>query len=379
MRWFSWTVVITTCIGVAALLGFYKYSEIQAAIAMGESFPEPVEAVEFYIVEQIERRPSLSVSGEVVATRSADLRNELKGRIIEVGFAPGAQVNKNQILLRLDVSEESAQLAEAKADRRIAQLALDRAQRLVDSGAGSVELRDQARARYEGASARMRALSAMIDKKILRAPFSGIAGLHELEAGQFLDAGVVITELVGVDNYVWIDFSLPQEHVHIDVGSQVRIVSGPQSRTNGVATVIARDATVNVNSRSLKLRAQLTQSTASAALLPGMLVNVIVDLDEPEIATVVPATAIRRDAFGASVYVIENTSEEGKSTTRARKRSVTLGNIADLDQSGDLTIITQGLRPGERIAAIGAFKLRDGSLVAAQKPNLDAAKRLVGH
>ena len=96
MRWFSWTVVITTCIGVAALLGFYKYSEIQAAIAMGESFPEPVEAVEFYIVEQIERRPSLSVSGEVVATRSADLRNELRGRIIEVGFAPGAQVEKGQ-------------------------------------------------------------------------------------------------------------------------------------------------------------------------------------------------------------------------------------------------------------------------------------------
>ncbi len=379
MRWFSWTVVIATCIGVAALLGFYKYSEIQAAIAMGESFPEPVEAVEFYIVEQIERRPSLSVSGEVVATRSADLRNELKGRITAVGFAPGAQVEKGQILLRLDVSEESAQLAEAKADRRIAQLALDRTQRLVDSGAGSVELRDQARARYEGASARMRALSAMIDKKILRAPFSGIAGLHELEAGQFLDAGVVITELVGVDAHVWVDFSLPQEHVHIDVGSQVQVVSGPQSRTNGVATVIARDATVNVNSRSLRLRAQLTQSSAPTTLLPGMLVNVIVDLDEPKIATVVPATAIRRDTFGASVYVIENTSEEGKSTARARKRSVTLGNIADLDQSGDLTIITQGLRPGERIAAIGAFKLRDGSLVAAQEPNLEAAKRLVGH
>ena len=146
-----------------------------------------------------------------------------------------------------------------------------------------------------------------------------------------------------------------------------------------MATVIARDATVNVNSRSLKLRAQLTQSTASTTLLPGMLVNVTVDLDEPKIATVVPATAIRRDAFGASVYVIENTSEEGKSKARARKRSVTLGNIADLDQSGDLTIITQGLRPGERIAAIGAFKLRDGTLVAAQEPNLDAAKRLVGH
>ena len=58
---------------------------------------------------------------------------------------------------------------------------------------------------------------------------------------------------------------------------------------------------------------------------------------------------------------------------------VTLGRVGDLDQSNDLAIVTSGLVAGERIAAIGAFKLRDGSLVIAQAPNRDAADRLVGH
>ena len=101
---------------------------------------EPAEAVEIYLVKQVQRQPTLEVTGEVVATQSATLRNELQGRIVDVGFAPGARVEAGQVLLRLDVSQEQAQLAEARADLQIARLALERAQRLVRSGAGSVEV-----------------------------------------------------------------------------------------------------------------------------------------------------------------------------------------------------------------------------------------------
>ncbi|MFT7653013.1 MAG: membrane fusion protein (multidrug efflux system), partial [Candidatus Azotimanducaceae bacterium] len=160
MRWVSWLVVIVVCALVGAGLGYYKYTEIQSAMAQARAFPEPFEAVEYHIVEQIQRTPSLSVTGEVVATRSAELRTELKGRVSRVGFDAGARVSEGQVLLQLDVTQEKAQLAEAAADQKIARLALDRAQRLVRSGAGSAEVRDQARARYEGAGARLRALQA---------------------------------------------------------------------------------------------------------------------------------------------------------------------------------------------------------------------------
>ncbi len=375
MKLLSWLGVVLICVIIAGALGFYKYSEIQAAIERGKAFPEPVEAVEVFTVVMVPRTPTLSVTGEVMATSSAVLQNELAGRIVKVGFAPGAQVQAGQVLLQLDVSQEEAQLAEARADQKIAQLALDRAQRLVKSGAGSVEARDQARAHFDAARARVAALSALIDKKTLRAPFDAISSLHQLEVGQFLSAGTEITRLVGVSDHIWIDFSIPQDQARIEVGSQVDIVVR-EGATPRQAVVIARDAAVNLRSRNLRMRAQLGENAGD--LLPGMLVRVRVPLGGEVMAMAVPPTAIRRDAMGASVYVLDPVQENGQSKTRARKRSVRLADVRQADLREDLVVVLEGLSAGEKIAAIGAFKLRDGSLVAPGEPDPTALKRVVG-
>lgn len=376
MRWLSWFGVVVICAVIAGALGFYKYTEIQAAIARGKAFPEPAEAVEVYVVKKLTRHPMLAVTGEVIATQSVILQNELKGRIVKVGFAPGARVRARQILVQLDASQERAQLTEARADQEIAQLALDRAQRLVKRGAGSVENRDQARAQFDAAGARVTALAALIDKKTLRAPFAAVTSLHQLEAGQFLDAGTEITALVGVSEHVWIDFSLPQDSAQIEIGSTVAIAYGDRT-DKPAATVIARDAAINVRSRNLRLRAQLPATAID--LLPGMLVRVEVPLGATEVVTAVPTTAVRRDALGASVYVLENVEENGQNKTRARKRKVQISNIRDTGEGADMVVIREGLQAGEQIAAVGAFKLRDGGLVVPSEPNLEAEDRMVGH
>lgn len=375
MKLLSWVGAILACVLVAAALGLYKYNEIQAAIEMGKAFPEPAEAVEVYVVRSVEHRPSLSVTGEVVATQSATLQNELPGRIVHVGFAPGARVAAGQVLLQLDVSQEQAQLAEARADQKIARLALERAQRLVRSGAGSVEARDQARAQFEAAQARVAALAAVIEKKTLRAPFNAISSLHQLEAGQFLDGGTEITRLVGVSEHIWIDFSIPQDNATLQVGSAVDVLVNDQADPL-VAQVIARDAAVNVRSRNLRVRARLPESAAD--LLPGMLVRVKVPLGEQSTAMVVPPMAVRRDAMGASVYLLEDVIENGQQKTRARKRPVRLLDIREADLEEDLVMVLAGLEEGEKIAGIGAFKLRDGALVLPTAPNPAAQERVVG-
>lgn len=375
MRWLSWLGVVVVCGCITAALGFYKYNEIQAAIAMGKAFPEPAEAVERYVVREQTRHPSVSVTGEIVATQSATLQNELKGRIVHVGFAPGVVVDAGRILLQLDVSQEQAQLAEARADQKIAQLALDRSVRLVKNGAGSIENRDQARAQFDSARARVSALAALIDKKTLRAPFDAITSLHQLEVGQYLDAGTEITMLVGVADHVWVDFALPQNSAQIDIGSSVGVTYGELKKPIA-ATVIARDASVNVRSRNLRLRAKLVSDRL--ALLPGMLVRVSVPLGTTEAVTVVPATAVRRDALGASVYLLEKVEEAGQSKTRARRHKVELAKVSDADQGADLIVIRNGLRSGDQIAAVGAFKLRDGSLVIPSEPNEAVQERSVG-
>lgn len=372
----SWLVVVAICVLVACGLGYLKYAQIQGAIAAAAAFPEPVVTVQAHTVQSELRTASMSVSGEVIAPVAASLTAELEGRVARVGFAPGSIVQKGQVLVQLDVAQEQAQVAEARAEQKIAQLALERAQKLVRTGAGSVEVRDQAEARFAAAGARVDALTAIIDKKTIRAPFDGTAGLHELEVGQFLSNGSSITQLVGASDNLWIDFSLPQG-IALATGSTVR-VQASSDQTLFPATVVARDATVSARSRNLTLRAEIDR-TGEHKLLPGMLVSVVVPLGEPRYLPVVPATSIRRDALGAAVYVLENVAEDGQDRIRARKQPVQLELVPDPEQSSDMVVVLQGLSGGERIAAVGAFKLRDGRLVNPQDPDPAVADRLVGH
>jgi membrane fusion protein (multidrug efflux system) len=215
----------------------------------------------------------------------------------------------------------------------------------------------------------------LIEKKTLRAPFDAVTSLHQLEAGQFLEAGTEITELVGASENVWIDFSIPQENAGISVGSSVEITLGDSDQTLS-AQVIARDASINVRSRNLGVRAQLAGGKKD--FLPGMLVRVTVPLGDAIESAIVPATAVRRDALGPSVYILENVVENGETRTRARKRKVLLATVRDADLQEEMVVVLSGLEEGEEIAAIGAFKLRDGSLVVASAPNSKASERVVG-
>ena len=139
MKAVSWLMVVAACVLVAAGLGYYKYRQIQAAMAFGASFPEPVEAVEAAIVREELWQPTTAVTGDVRAIQTVDVSTELAGRIVEVGFAPGASVSQGQLLVRLDTSEERAQRAAAEAAAELARLALSRNERLMRSGAAAEE------------------------------------------------------------------------------------------------------------------------------------------------------------------------------------------------------------------------------------------------
>ncbi len=368
--------MIGMCLLIAAGLGFYKYGVIQSAIARGKAFPEPMEAVVAVTATAIQRQSGLTVSGVVVATQSAELRNEVPGRIVTVGFEAGALVTQGQLLVGLDTTQERAQLAETQASLAIARLALARAERLVKSGAGSVEARDQAKAQFEEASARTRALSATIDKKNLRAPFAGVASLHQLEAGQYLPAGSIIATLVGHDRNLWIDFSVPQSQADLQTDAVVQIRADDLQLGVLEATVIARDPSVQASSRNLRFRAELREPPAG--LLPGMLIKVHVPIGDVRQLVTVPSQSIRQDSLGACVYVLKETNENGQNKLRAERRPVVVSAVG-IPDAADQLVIEEGLVAGERIAASGAFKLRNGSLVQVIERDPAAVDRVVGH
>ncbi len=364
----SWFIVITVCLAAATGLGYFKYQQIQAAIALGAAFPESIEAVEVFVALEELWQPVTSVTAEVVPTRSVTLSNELAGTIAHVGFTSGATVIAGQVLVQLDTSEESAQRDAATAEAEIARLDLERNEKLIASGAAAQEARDRAKARFSAALAAVRRLDAVIAKKTLRAPFNAKTGLHQLEVGQYLDKGDIITRLIGIDDEVWIDFTLPQEQAVLEIGTQISVTVSKRDRTVN-AKIIARDAFVNESSRNVGFRAVTDNQNLGA--FPGSLVTVEVPLGELRTATLVPATAVRRDTFGAKVFVLKPAEEGALAAERAERRSVTLG-----PQRGDLVVVASGMRPGERVAANGSFKLRDGSLVNVIPRNSSVSAQL---
>jgi membrane fusion protein (multidrug efflux system) len=355
-RTLSWIALILVCLLVAAGLGFFKYGQIQAAIAYGASFPEPAEAVEFVIVGEREVQPSSSVTGQVVAVRAVELLTEVAGVIARVGFESAARVEAGQLLLAFDAREEQAEVAAAEAALRLADLDRERARKLRATGAAALDVLDRAQAAWQSSAAEVARTKARLAKRQVLAPFAGTAGLHEFEPGQYLAQGTAVTRLVGDEDVLWIDFSVPQQQAPL-VGDGVQ-VSAPDTQQWVPGRVVARDAAVDQRSRNLRFRAEVER--AALAMMPGALVRVTVPLGTAAPAAVVPVTAVRRDAFGARVFALVPAEEGAGGDERAVLRNVEIG-----EQLGTEVVVLSGLAPGDRIAATGAFKLRDGVLVNA--------------
>lgn len=339
-----WSIAVSACVLLTGALATYKTLEIKAAIAQGEAFPEHSETVNSALTQAVEYQPSREVLATLIAPQRLELRNELAGKITRVNFASGALIEKNQLLLELDTDNEKAQLAAAKARFKLAQSSWKRSQKLRKDNSISEEAYDKAQADYLTTQADIANLRATINKKQLRAPFAGRAGIHNLEVGQYLQNNSVITNLIGVPGYLWLDFHLPQGSQPIAIGKSLDI--SPQQK----AVVIAREAEVAANTRQLKYRAKLTVEENSV-LQPNSVINVQVPDGNAINAIEVADTAVGHDRFGAYVYKLNPDGE----AYRAERIGVTM-----LTKNNGRVILTDGIQAGEKIASLGTFKLYPG-------------------
>jgi membrane fusion protein (multidrug efflux system) len=350
--------VLLAIVGTAGGLGYYKYAEISAAIAAAKAFPEPREAVEAVRVRRGEWAASTRAVGTVVALRQVELRNELAGTVVEMGFASGEIVEAGQVLVRLDTSQERAALAGAQAEARLARVVFDRRDRLRSTDAVSALDLDRAREELAAATARVASLEAGIAKKTLLAPFRARVGLTDLQPGAYLDEGTRIAMLEGVDGNAYVDFSLPQDMTAaIRPGVSVSLGSAQIPGGSVSAEIVAEDASIDTTNRAVRFRA--IAKGLGEILRPGAFVDVVAVIAPPRPALLVPLTAVRRAPYGEHVFVL--VKEEGQS--RARQRAVQTGGVQGTD-----IVVTEGLAEGELIAGAGSFKLREGLLVHIARP-----------
>ncbi len=371
--------IIGVILGLVLVIGglaFVKASQIGKLIGFGKAMQAagpPPEMVGSGEVKAQTWEGTLTSTGTVAGAKSVTLSNDSAGRVKRIRFESGALVKQGQILVELDTSVERAQLASARSRQALAETTVKRSRQLVSQGVLAQAQLDNDEATLRTAKTEASALSAQIDRRIVRAPFAGRLGIREVNVGQYLNPGTPLATVEALGD-VYVDFSLPQQALGaVKPGMGVRVELGgkdaeqkdsakPQDKAI-VGTVSAIDPRVDETTRNLKLRA--TVPNDDEGLRPGMFVNVTVVMPKTNAVLIVPATAVVHAPYGDSVFVIEDRpadapgkaeTDDGKPIQMARQQFVRLGTAR-----GDFVAITDGVKAGERIVTQGAFKLKNKS------------------
>jgi membrane fusion protein (multidrug efflux system) len=365
-------LVLMGAVGAVGLLGAVKTLQIQAAIAQASAFQPPPEAVTTIKALREQWPATLAAIGTVHAVRGVTVSADLPGVVASISFESGRPVSEGQVLVRLDTRQERAQLAAAESQRDLARLNLDRVRGLVGQGILAQAELDRASAEHEQAEARVGEIRATIDRKQIRAPFTGVLGLRQVDLGQYLNAGDPIVPLQALDP-VHVTFSVPQQQLgQIRVGGEVQVTAEGLPGGPVPGRISAVDAVVDEATRNIRVEATL--ANPGARLRPGMFVQARVVVGETASVLSLPASAISYAPYGDSVYVVEQLKGPGGAPyTGVRQQFVTLGG-----GQGDQVAVLSGIEAGAEVVTSGAFKLRNGAAVQVNndvQPSNDPAPK----
>lgn len=341
---------------VVAGLGFTKYRQIQTAVH-ASAFQPPPEAVTTVVARQEKWPSTLNVIGTMQAVQGVTVSADLPGTVDRIAFESGKSVKAGDVLVELDTRQERAQLAAAEAQRDLAIVNFNRTQELVKQGVIARLEFDNVTAQQKSTEAQVGEIRATIARKTIRAPFTGILGIRQVNLGQYLSAGEAIVPLQSLDP-IYVNFGVPQDAAaKIRVGSMLRVTSNDAAGMEFSGRVTAIDAVESEATRNIQVQATL--ANPRSRLRPGMFVQVaaVTGADRPVIA--LPTSAINYAPYGNSVYVVSDMKDpSGKIYRGVRQQFVKLEG-----SRGDQVAVVSGVNPGDEIVSSGVFKLRNGAAV----------------
>jgi membrane fusion protein, multidrug efflux system len=261
------------------------------------------------------------------------------------------------VLALLDTRQEQAQLAAAEAQRELARVNFERMEGLIEERVVSRAEYDRANADDRASAARVGEIRATIDRKTIRAPFSGLLGIRRVNLGQYLSAGDALVTLQSLDP-IYVNFAVPQQALRdLRSGRNVRVTAADAGGTTVTGHITAVDSIVDESTRNVQ--AQATIPNLGGKLRPGMFVQAEVALGAATRVVALPASAISYAPFGDSVFVVTDlTDPAGKSYRGVRQQFVKVGTAR-----GDQIAVLSGLKPGDEVVTSGVFKLRNGAAV----------------
>ncbi|TIQ22630.1 MAG: efflux RND transporter periplasmic adaptor subunit [Mesorhizobium sp.] len=261
----------------------------------------PAATVSTMIVKPTEWTPGVEAIGTVSAVRGVDLTVEAAGIVKDIKFQANQKVEANALLLQLDDAAERADLEATKAQAALDQTALTRALELQKRGVGSESTLDSARAAASASTSQVNRLQAVLEQKLLTAPFSGTVGIPRIDLGQYLTPGTSVATLQDLET-MRADFSVPEQQLPLlKIGQKVRLGVG-DGELPFTGTIRGIDPKIDPASRLVTVRAEV--ANPEGKLTPGQFVQVRVELPEENNVLTVPQTALTSSLYGDFVFVV---------------------------------------------------------------------------
>lgn len=305
------------------------------------------------LVEVVKLESTASSYGAIAtgwADKSAEVFAIVDEKVTQVLFKPQQKVRKGELLVQQDDREEQLALRLAEVQLKNTKSLLDRYKQAVGKGAVPQTQVDSAQADYEAAQVAVDQAKLAISNHQIRAPFAGVVGITDIDPGQRIGPGVLIT---GVDSreIIYVDFEVPEALVgQLDAGNmdQIKVVATTPSVPGREfkARVVALDSRLNVEKRSLRLRANI--DNPDDVLRPGMSFAIQMAVKGQMLASV-PEIALQWDREGSYVWMIRDGKADRENVRVADRRQGRVfldGNIKE----GETVVVEGGLRLAEGVA-----------------------------
>ncbi len=333
---------------LAAVLFFFMISLLTGCAASAkeknkEAAAAVVQAVQATPVDGLVIKPSLlkeelEITGSLAANQQVDIVSELTRKIVRINVKEGAYVQQGQLLFELENADLQAQLERLRQQEKLASLSEERLRDLIKHEAVVQQDYDQAFTNLKVLQAQMAELQVAIGKTRIKAPFAGQVGIVHVYPGAVVSVNTVLTNLED-NSVVKLDFQVPEKYAHIIVTGSVHPFTVASNTKQYSARVIAREARLDQNTRTLLVRA--TSANPGRALLPGQSARLHLALNANAGALMVASQALIPSSQGYSVYTVKNNIVQLSPVETGQRGANTVEVLHGLS-NGD-TVITSNL------------------------------------
>jgi len=313
-------------------------------------------------VKRTDWSAELHATASLQAVQGAMLTPQLAGMVTGLHLKSGEKVRKGQLLVQLNDSTQRAKLQNDESALELAKTKLAQQRTLYKQHNTSRLALQEADTAYTQARAAISSDRATIAKLQVRAPFTGHVGLRKVSLGQYVTPS---TPVVNLQQWspIYAEFQIPQQQMaQLSTGQTVALaVAGIDGRTfKGKLTAIG--AQVQNGTRNVDVQA--TFANAGAVLRPGMYGEVTVRTGQRQKVLTVPDSAVTYNTYGEYVYVVKKENHG----LVAKERNVKTG-----ESRNGMTVVTRGLKAGERVVTQGQVKLHPGAMISLSKSGASSA------